>query len=90
MHDHCVFLDLCILINAHSAVKSNGGRTDWERIASDLPGRTAEMVRSLYMVHREYLALEEATSLGFFTILKTVYTSLPALLTSMFSSSCGV
>lgn len=41
------------------------------------------MVRSLYMMHKEYIALEEATSLGLFTIVKTFYNNMPALLTSM-------
>ena len=59
------------------------GRADWESIAADLPGRTAESIRSLYNMQRNYLELEEASPLALYTILKSIYTTMPVLLSGM-------
>jgi hypothetical protein len=64
------------------AVKK-GSRPDWENIAAALPGRTADSIRSLYTMQKTYLELEEASPLALYTILKSIYTTMPVFLSGM-------
>eukprot|EP00026_Physarum_polycephalum_P002595 Phypoly_transcript_02602.p1 GENE.Phypoly_transcript_02602~~Phypoly_transcript_02602.p1 ORF type:complete len:708 (+),score=104.49 Phypoly_transcript_02602:238-2361(+) len=56
------------------------GRTDWENIAAAMPGRSADSIRSLYNMQKNYLELEEASPLALYTILKSIYTTMPVFL----------